>query len=240
MTERSLTPNITVTIGHHTRIYFAFVTTAPTELDSPATVTLHAATFADVVSFAAEPITLDPSRAKAHARIVLVDAMPDPPRVEPSAPEPWAASGEAPEDEPEEGRESVPSREREEVLVSANAGALDAVAGVATAPGAGEGFTSVPQRTDHELPLPPPPFGSTDPHARAKRLARALVSDIVVYNSDRRERSVRMGTVRQEFREEIRKSWEEYVAHVGNQLARDTSYFRDALNELLAGGNRLF
>ena len=75
MTERSLTPNITVTIGHHTRIYFAFVTTAPTELDSPATVTLHAATFADVVSFAAEPITLDPSRAKAQARLVLVDAM---------------------------------------------------------------------------------------------------------------------------------------------------------------------
>src|SRR5215207_7515765 len=73
MNERSLTPNITVTIGHHTRIYFAFVTTAPTELDSPATVTLHAATFADVVSFAAEPITLDPSRAKAHARLVLVD-----------------------------------------------------------------------------------------------------------------------------------------------------------------------
>ena len=25
MTERSLTPNITVTIGHHTRIYFAYV-----------------------------------------------------------------------------------------------------------------------------------------------------------------------------------------------------------------------
>ncbi len=37
MTERSPTPNITVTIGHHTRIYFAFVTTAPAELDSPAT-----------------------------------------------------------------------------------------------------------------------------------------------------------------------------------------------------------
>ena len=29
MNERSLTPNITVTIGHHSRIYFAFVTTAP-------------------------------------------------------------------------------------------------------------------------------------------------------------------------------------------------------------------
>ena len=75
MNERSLTPNITVTIGHHTRIYFAFVTTAPPDLDSPATVTLHAATFADVVSFAAEPITLDHSRARIPARLVLVDAM---------------------------------------------------------------------------------------------------------------------------------------------------------------------
>lgn len=75
MTERSLTPNITVTIGHHSRIYFAFVTTAPTELDSPATVTLHAATLADVVSFAAEPITLDHARARIPARLVLIDAM---------------------------------------------------------------------------------------------------------------------------------------------------------------------
>jgi hypothetical protein len=75
MNERSLTPNITVTIGHHSRIYFAFVTTAPHELDSPATVMLHAATFPDVVSFAAEPITLDPSRARIPARLVLVDAM---------------------------------------------------------------------------------------------------------------------------------------------------------------------
>ena len=75
MNERSLTPNITVTIGHHTRIYFAFVTTAPHELDSPATVTLHASTFADVVSFAADWITLDPSSARTPARLVLVDAM---------------------------------------------------------------------------------------------------------------------------------------------------------------------
>ena len=75
MNERSLTPNITVTIGHHTRIYFAFVTTAPTELDSPATVTLHSAAFADVSGFAAEPITLDSTRARTPARLVLVDAM---------------------------------------------------------------------------------------------------------------------------------------------------------------------
>jgi hypothetical protein len=75
MFERSLTPNITVTIGHHTRNYFAYVTTAPSELDSPATVTLHAATFADVVSFAAQQITLDSYSARIPARLVLVDAM---------------------------------------------------------------------------------------------------------------------------------------------------------------------
>jgi integrase len=38
MFERSLTPSITVTIRHHTRIYFAFVTTAPIALGAPATV----------------------------------------------------------------------------------------------------------------------------------------------------------------------------------------------------------
>ena len=75
MNERSLTPNITVTIGHHTRVYFAFVTTAPAELDSPATVTLHGALFAEMAGFAADPITLDNIRARTPARLVLVDAM---------------------------------------------------------------------------------------------------------------------------------------------------------------------
>ena len=35
MREPSITPSITVTIGRHTRLYFAFVTTAPAALDSP-------------------------------------------------------------------------------------------------------------------------------------------------------------------------------------------------------------
>ena len=42
MLDRSLTPSITVTIGRYTRLYFAFITTAPADLDSPATITLHA------------------------------------------------------------------------------------------------------------------------------------------------------------------------------------------------------
>ena len=54
MGQLSITPSITVTIGRHTRMYYAFVTTAPADLDSPATITLHASTFADVVGFAAD------------------------------------------------------------------------------------------------------------------------------------------------------------------------------------------
>ncbi len=75
MPDRSLTPSITVTIGHHTRIYLAFVTTAPVELDSPATVTLHAATFSDVTGFAADPVVFDEARERTAARLILVDAM---------------------------------------------------------------------------------------------------------------------------------------------------------------------
>lgn len=75
MRQLSITPSITVTIGRHTRIYYAFVTTAPAELDSPATVTLHASTFSDVVGFAADAGPQASVRARIPARLVLVDAM---------------------------------------------------------------------------------------------------------------------------------------------------------------------
>ena len=63
MSDRSLAPSINVTIGQHTRVYFAFVTTAPITLDSPATVTLHGGTFSELAGFAADPITFDDTRA---------------------------------------------------------------------------------------------------------------------------------------------------------------------------------
>jgi hypothetical protein len=84
------------------------------------------------------------------------------------------------------------------------------------------------------------PGGSKDPNARAERLARALVSDIVAYHPERRDRSLVEGTLRAEFRDEIMKSWEEYVAQVGTSLAKSTPYFRDALNKILAKGQQIF
>ena len=75
MLDRSLTPSITVTIGGHTRLYFAYITTAPAELDSPATITLHSGSLSEVSGFAAEALTLDPTRGKSPARLVLVEAL---------------------------------------------------------------------------------------------------------------------------------------------------------------------
>lgn len=97
-------------------------------------------------------------------------------------------------------------------------------------------------------PLPPArpaarpvnPFLSQDPAQKARRLARALISDLAVYYPDRRREGLANGTLRELFQEEIQKSWEEYTEQVGKELAESTSYFNDALNEILAGGQRVF
>ena len=85
-----------------------------------------------------------------------------------------------------------------------------------------------------------PAFGARDPNSRAQRIARALVSDIVAYHPDRRDSALSAGTLRAEFRDEIMKSWEEYVAQVGQEMAKSTPYFRQALNEILARGQSVF
>ena len=71
-------------------------------------------------------------------------------------------------------------------------------------------------------------------------MARALVSDIVAYHPKKRKESLAKGTMRQDFKDEIMKSWEEYVAQVGNDLAKSTPFFRNALNEILADGQQIF
>ncbi len=87
---------------------------------------------------------------------------------------------------------------------------------------------------------PRPTFGSRDPNTRAQRIARALVSDIVAYHPERRDEALKGGSLRSEFRDEIMKSWEEYVAQVGPELAKSTPYFRQALNDILAAGQSVF
>ena len=84
------------------------------------------------------------------------------------------------------------------------------------------------------------PFLNADPGQRARRLARALVSDLVAYHPQKREEGLRDGTLRQLFREEIKKSYEEYVEQVGREIADSSPHFQDALNDILGGGRKLF
>ena len=111
-----------------------------------------------------------------------------------------------------------------------------------------------PQSRPGTTPLPQPmvpprpaaggragnPFLSHDPALKARRLARALVSDMVVYHPAKRRDALKAGTIKDSFKEEITKSWEEYVEQVGRELADSTPYFREALNEILGDGSPIF
>ena len=66
------------------------------------------------------------------------------------------------------------------------------------------------------------------------------MSDIVTYHPERRDKTLADGTLKREFMDEIKKSWEEYVEQVGADMARSTPHFRDALNDILAKGQQLF
>lgn len=87
---------------------------------------------------------------------------------------------------------------------------------------------------------PANPFLSQDPSLKARRLARALISDMVVYHPAKRQEGLRDGNLKELFEEEIKKSWEEYSDQVGRDVAESTGFFREALNEILAGGRQIF
>lgn len=84
------------------------------------------------------------------------------------------------------------------------------------------------------------PFLANDPNAKARRLARALISDLITYFPAKRDEGLREGTLKELFREEIKKSFQEYTDQVGKEFAESTDHFRDALNEILAAGNQIF
>jgi hypothetical protein len=110
------------------------------------------------------------------------------------------------------------------------AAAVPAPFAVRATPPAGQG---APRR-------PINPFLANDPNAKARRLARALISDMVTYFPGKREEGLRTGALKQLFEEEITKSYGEYVEQVGREFAETTPFFQEALNEILAGGRKLF
>jgi predicted Zn finger-like uncharacterized protein len=75
---------------------------------------------------------------------------------------------------------------------------------------------------------------------RSKRLARVFVSDILVYNKDKRDKALAGGDLMTALGPEIKKAWEAYKEKVGPTVVESTDYFRDALNEILADGRKVF
>ncbi|UCH84048.1 MAG: zinc-ribbon domain-containing protein [Candidatus Latescibacterota bacterium] len=93
--------------------------------------------------------------------------------------------------------------------------------------------TSIPAKTARRR------AGSSQ-DARARRLARVLVSDILCYNQDKRDQALLDGNLMTVLGDEIKKSWELYKEKVGPELANSTNYFKEALNEILADGQKVF
>ena len=103
-----------------------------------------------------------------------------------------------------------------------------------------EVLESAAAQADEAPAAPSFPFAPPDQDARARRLARALISDLAAYHPERQEKGLAEGRLEDLFQDELRKSWQEYTDQVGLETAKSTPYFRDALNDILAKGKRVF
>ncbi len=75
---------------------------------------------------------------------------------------------------------------------------------------------------------------------RAKRLARVFVSDLLVYNKEKRDQGLAKGDLMTVLGPEIKKAWEAYKEKIGTEVIESSDYFRGALNEILADGQKIF
>jgi predicted Zn finger-like uncharacterized protein len=77
-------------------------------------------------------------------------------------------------------------------------------------------------------------------HARARRLAKALASDLVLYNKARVEQGLREGNIAQILGPEIRRSWEYYCQQIPKHIVEKTDYFKEQLNTIVGRGKKIF
>jgi hypothetical protein len=162
--------------------------------------------------------------------------MPAAPPVRPAAPAPPVARAAAPPAPPAPPvQPAPPARPAPAAPVAAPAAPVAAPAAPAAA-----GGTSTPGKRLTGPLRPVNPFMVQDPKQKARRLARALISDMLVYHPEKRQQGIRDGTLPQLFKDEIQKSWLEYIEQVGAELAQSTPFWTEALNEILGGGHKVF
>ncbi|HEY6872601.1 MAG TPA: response regulator [Geobacteraceae bacterium] len=97
-------------------------------------------------------------------------------------------------------------------------------------------------KRDEELETSTAPVPSapqpTEAHIKAKRLARIIVSDIVLYNQAKVEEGVENGTFYELLADDIREGRALYVRRVTEEISRESSYLEDAFEELIAKKRR--
>ncbi len=77
-------------------------------------------------------------------------------------------------------------------------------------------------------------------HNRARRLAKALASDLVLYNKDKVEEGLRENTLAQLLGPEIRRSWEYYCQQIPEHIRDTSDYFKEQLNKIVGKGKEIF
>jgi len=158
---------------------------------------------------------------------------------DPATDESWPEPG-ASDEEPMEfgGAEAVPEPEPFEAEADAGPVSWGGEAETATS---GDG-DAAPDAAAGEAPIKGFTLGRRDPSDKARRLARVLVSDMIMYNAERHQVALEQGTLAEDFEEEIDKSWKEFVDQVGPEMAEGEGrdYWTQALNEILAKGRPLF
>jgi response regulator RpfG family c-di-GMP phosphodiesterase len=84
------------------------------------------------------------------------------------------------------------------------------------------------------LPKTPAERDFPEAHIKARRLARIIVSDIVLYNQDKVEEGVSNGTFFDILADDISEGRALYIRRVSEEIRKSTSYLEDGFEELIA------
>ena len=83
-------------------------------------------------------------------------------------------------------------------------------------------------------PAPPSPPELPEAHVKARRLARIIVSDIVLYNQVKVEEGIRKGTFYELLADDIKEGRALYIRRISEEIRQVTSYLEDAFEDLIA------
>ncbi|MGE3062312.1 MAG: zinc-ribbon domain-containing protein [bacterium] len=77
-------------------------------------------------------------------------------------------------------------------------------------------------------------------HKDAVKLARQLAKDILLYHKDEVEKGMANGNIKESMKDEIEKSYKFYTQRIQPEIISSSNYFNEALNKIVAKGQKIF